>query len=161
MYIQDKVEEYADEIFERLENGAVMYFCGLKGMMPGIQDARRRVRPRLTSLFVPVPASTRRRGGSRASPVVSRLRFAPGADAQGSVQKEGEDVRRLRRRPQEEGPVARRGLLSVAFGPALAGDGGQFFYKVVVTEMLVSHGPLANHSKVVPALQAHRCQNDR
>ena len=27
-----------------------MYFCGLKGMMPGIQDARRRVRPRLTSL---------------------------------------------------------------------------------------------------------------
>merc|ERR1712054_165755 len=38
MYIQDKVEEYADEIFDRLENGAVMYFCGLKGMMPGIQD---------------------------------------------------------------------------------------------------------------------------
>ena len=33
MYIQDKVEEYADEIFERLQNGAVMYFCGLKGMM--------------------------------------------------------------------------------------------------------------------------------
>merc|ERR1719460_1817200 len=38
MYIQDKVEEYADDIFSRLENGAVMYFCGLKGMMPGIQD---------------------------------------------------------------------------------------------------------------------------
>jgi ferredoxin--NADP+ reductase len=38
MYIQDKVEEYADEIFERLDNGAHMYFCGLKGMMPGIQD---------------------------------------------------------------------------------------------------------------------------
>lgn len=54
MYIQDKVcasskrytkrvpqstqvEEYADEIFNRLENGAHMYFCGLKGMMPGIQ----------------------------------------------------------------------------------------------------------------------------
>ena len=33
-----QVEEYADEIFERLQNGAVMYFCGLKGMMPGIQD---------------------------------------------------------------------------------------------------------------------------
>ena len=42
MYIQDKVEEYADEIFERLQNGAVMYFCGLKGMMPGIQDMLRR-----------------------------------------------------------------------------------------------------------------------
>merc|ERR1719390_590972 len=38
MYIQDKVEEYADDIFTRLENGAVMYFCGLKGMMPGIQE---------------------------------------------------------------------------------------------------------------------------
>ena len=38
MYIQDKVEEYADEIFTRLENGAVMNFCGLKGMMPGITD---------------------------------------------------------------------------------------------------------------------------
>merc|ERR1712134_165149 len=38
MYIQDKVEEYADEIFNKLENGAVMYFCGLKGMMPGIED---------------------------------------------------------------------------------------------------------------------------
>ena len=38
-----KVEEYADEIFERLENGAVMYFCGLKGMMPGIQDMLKEV----------------------------------------------------------------------------------------------------------------------
>jgi ferredoxin--NADP+ reductase len=38
MYIQDKVEEYADEVFTKLENGAHIYFCGLKGMMPGIQD---------------------------------------------------------------------------------------------------------------------------
>jgi len=38
MYIQDKVEEYSDEIFTKLENGAHIYFCGLKGMMPGIQD---------------------------------------------------------------------------------------------------------------------------
>mmetsp|Transcript_5864 Transcript_5864/g.13662 ORF Transcript_5864/g.13662 Transcript_5864/m.13662 type:complete len:617 (-) Transcript_5864:197-2047(-) len=37
MYIQDKVEEYADEVFTKLENGAHIYFCGLKGMMPGIQ----------------------------------------------------------------------------------------------------------------------------
>merc|ERR1719395_237417 len=37
MYIQDKVEEYADDIFNRLDNGAHIYFCGLKGMMPGIQ----------------------------------------------------------------------------------------------------------------------------
>lgn len=38
MYIQDKVEEYADEIFKKLDDGAHIYFCGLKGMMPGIQD---------------------------------------------------------------------------------------------------------------------------
>jgi len=39
MYIQDKIEEYADEIFDLLNNhGAHMYFCGLKGMMPGIND---------------------------------------------------------------------------------------------------------------------------
>merc|ERR1712078_717154 len=37
MYIQDKVEVYSDEIFNRLDNGAHIYFCGLKGMMPGIQ----------------------------------------------------------------------------------------------------------------------------
>mmetsp|Transcript_66743 Transcript_66743/g.127123 ORF Transcript_66743/g.127123 Transcript_66743/m.127123 type:complete len:394 (-) Transcript_66743:84-1265(-) len=36
MYIQDKVEEYSDEIFNRLDKGAHIYFCGLKGMMPGI-----------------------------------------------------------------------------------------------------------------------------
>jgi len=38
MYIQDKMEEYADEIFGLLDGGAHIYFCGLKGMMPGIQD---------------------------------------------------------------------------------------------------------------------------
>lgn len=38
MYIQDKVEEYSDEIFDRFSKGAHIYFCGLKGMMPGIQD---------------------------------------------------------------------------------------------------------------------------
>lgn len=36
MYIQDKVEEYKDQVFDLLSNGAHMYFCGLKGMMPGI-----------------------------------------------------------------------------------------------------------------------------
>ena len=38
MYIQDKVEEYSDEVFAKLDNGAHIYFCGLKGMMPGIHD---------------------------------------------------------------------------------------------------------------------------
>ena len=41
--LSTQVEEYADEIFERLQNGAVMYFCGLKGMMPGIQDMLKEV----------------------------------------------------------------------------------------------------------------------
>ena len=43
MYIQDKVEEYADEVFDLLNNGAHIYFCGLKGMMPGIQEMLDRV----------------------------------------------------------------------------------------------------------------------
>jgi ferredoxin--NADP+ reductase len=43
MYIQDKVEEYGDQVFGLLDNGAHMYFCGLKGMMPGIQDMLQRV----------------------------------------------------------------------------------------------------------------------
>uniref|UniRef100_A0A7R9Z5A2 Ferredoxin--NADP reductase, chloroplastic n=1 Tax=Chlamydomonas euryale TaxID=1486919 RepID=A0A7R9Z5A2_9CHLO len=44
MYIQDKIEEYADEIFDLLSNsGGHMYFCGLKGMMPGIQEMLERV----------------------------------------------------------------------------------------------------------------------
>jgi ferredoxin--NADP+ reductase len=43
MYIQDKVEEYSDEVFSKLENGAHIYFCGLKGMMPGIQDMLKEV----------------------------------------------------------------------------------------------------------------------
>jgi ferredoxin--NADP+ reductase len=43
MYIQDKVEEYADEIFSKLDSGAHIYFCGLKGMMPGIQDMLKKV----------------------------------------------------------------------------------------------------------------------
>lgn len=38
-YVQDVLAERADELFERLENGAHIYFCGLKGMMPGILDA--------------------------------------------------------------------------------------------------------------------------
>ncbi|GAB4814659.1 hypothetical protein N2152v2_001705 [Parachlorella kessleri] len=36
LYIQDKVEEHADEVFDLLDKGAHIYFCGLKGMMPGI-----------------------------------------------------------------------------------------------------------------------------
>jgi len=43
MYIQDKVEEYSDEVFQKLDNGAHIYFCGLKGMMPGIQDMLKKV----------------------------------------------------------------------------------------------------------------------
>lgn len=44
MYIQDKIEEYADEIFDLMNNqGGHMYFCGLKGMMPGINEMLERV----------------------------------------------------------------------------------------------------------------------
>jgi len=43
MYIQDRVEEYSDEVFDRLDKGAHIYFCGLKGMMPGIQGMLEKV----------------------------------------------------------------------------------------------------------------------
>eukprot|EP00921_Rhytidocystis_pertsovi_P005084 GHVQ01008789.1.p1 GENE.GHVQ01008789.1~~GHVQ01008789.1.p1 ORF type:complete len:515 (+),score=71.85 GHVQ01008789.1:86-1630(+) len=35
-YIQDAIEENANEVFDRMENGAHIYFCGLRHMMPGI-----------------------------------------------------------------------------------------------------------------------------
>jgi ferredoxin--NADP+ reductase len=37
------VAEHADEVFARMDAGAHMYFCGLKGMMPGITDMLQRV----------------------------------------------------------------------------------------------------------------------
>merc|ERR1719482_1538333 len=36
MYVQDRLAESAEELFDRLDKGAHIYFCGLKGMMPGI-----------------------------------------------------------------------------------------------------------------------------
>lgn len=38
-YVQDAISENADEVFRRLDGGAHMFFCGLKGMMPGILEA--------------------------------------------------------------------------------------------------------------------------
>jgi len=43
LYVQDVLRENSGELFERLEGGAVVYFCGLKGMMPGILEALREV----------------------------------------------------------------------------------------------------------------------
>lgn len=39
LYVQDVLTEQADKLFSKLENGAHIYFCGLKGMMPGILEA--------------------------------------------------------------------------------------------------------------------------
>ncbi len=43
LYVQDVLAERADELFGRLEKGAYIYFCGLKGMMPGILTALEQV----------------------------------------------------------------------------------------------------------------------
>lgn len=43
MYVQDKIEEYSEELFKMLDEGAHIYFCGLRGMMPGIQETLKRV----------------------------------------------------------------------------------------------------------------------
>ena len=36
MYVQDRLEQHAAEIFMLMEAGAHIYFCGIKDMMPGI-----------------------------------------------------------------------------------------------------------------------------
>eukprot|EP00668_Euglena_longa_P005894 GGOE01006963.1.p1 GENE.GGOE01006963.1~~GGOE01006963.1.p1 ORF type:complete len:373 (+),score=52.05 GGOE01006963.1:32-1120(+) len=41
MYIQDKVEENAEQIFDLFENGAHIYFCGKKEMMHGMRHVFR------------------------------------------------------------------------------------------------------------------------
>jgi ferredoxin--NADP+ reductase len=43
LYVQDVLAEQADALFDRLEHGAHIYFCGLKGMMPGILKALEQV----------------------------------------------------------------------------------------------------------------------
>ncbi|CAH8311480.1 unnamed protein product [Eruca vesicaria subsp. sativa] len=42
-YLKEYPEQFSDEIFKLLDNGAHIYFCGLKEMMPGIQDTLKRV----------------------------------------------------------------------------------------------------------------------
>ena len=36
-YVQCAMAEHADELFERIQGGAHLYVCGLKGMLPGIE----------------------------------------------------------------------------------------------------------------------------
>jgi ferredoxin--NADP+ reductase len=43
LYVQDVLAERAEDLFRRLDAGAVIYFCGLKGMMPGILEALEKV----------------------------------------------------------------------------------------------------------------------
>ena len=43
MYVQDRLAENAEELFERLDKGGHIYFCGLKGMMPGIIETLQQV----------------------------------------------------------------------------------------------------------------------
>jgi ferredoxin--NADP+ reductase len=39
LYVQDVLKQNSEELFAKLESGAIIYFCGLKGMMPGILEA--------------------------------------------------------------------------------------------------------------------------
>jgi ferredoxin--NADP+ reductase len=43
LYVQDILAENADTLLEKLEGGAVIYFCGLKGMMPGLLESLEKV----------------------------------------------------------------------------------------------------------------------
>jgi len=39
LYVQDVLKQKSEHLFSKLESGAIIYFCGLKGMMPGILEA--------------------------------------------------------------------------------------------------------------------------
>lgn len=43
MYVQHVMKQNAQELFQRLDNGASCYFCGLKGMMPPILETLEQV----------------------------------------------------------------------------------------------------------------------
>lgn len=43
LYVQHVIAQNADELFQRLDNGAHVYFCGLKGMMPPILETLEQV----------------------------------------------------------------------------------------------------------------------
>ena len=43
LYVQHVIAQNAKEFFQRLDNGASVYFCGLKGMMPPILEALEKV----------------------------------------------------------------------------------------------------------------------
>lgn len=43
LYVQNVIAQNADEFFNRLDNGASAYFCGLKGMMPPILETLEQV----------------------------------------------------------------------------------------------------------------------
>ena len=43
MYVQDLVEQDGERLYSMIESGAVIYFCGLKGMLPGVMDAFERI----------------------------------------------------------------------------------------------------------------------
>lgn len=43
LYVQHVIAQNADELFQRLDQGANVYFCGLKGMMPPILDTLEKV----------------------------------------------------------------------------------------------------------------------
>jgi ferredoxin--NADP+ reductase len=43
LYVQDKIEEHSEYVFDLLDKGAHIYFCGLKEMMPCIQNMLKRV----------------------------------------------------------------------------------------------------------------------
>jgi len=43
LYVQHVIAQNADEFFDRISNGASVYFCGLKAMMPPILETLEKV----------------------------------------------------------------------------------------------------------------------
>merc|ERR1712094_81549 len=80
MYIQDKVEEYGEEFFQLLQEGAIIYFCGLKGMIPASTTCSSAWPPPRASSGTPSRRASRRTGSTtwrctEAPPVERSLRL--------------------------------------------------------------------------------------
>ena len=62
MYVQNRAEEHAEEIFTRMSVGAHLYCCGLKEMMPGVVTVMERVCGRKGLVWAELLKSWKERG---------------------------------------------------------------------------------------------------
>lgn len=72
--VHKKVEEYGDEVFDKLSKGAHIYFCGLKGMMPGILNMLEKVAKKKKLNWEKTLTDLKKSGGSTKWDALTHLR---------------------------------------------------------------------------------------